>query len=193
MGAVRELLIRRGLVASEEEIARMIEVVLVEGGSRRRHPEPRRLLGRPFADLLVRGGFDLDHLEVGPGDPAATAALEYSALLATALTTRAAAERLGVSESSVRHRLRRRELYGLKVEKKWRLPGFQFTPDGLVPGIARVVRQLPLTLHPVAVHRWLHTRNPDLEGGPGGASTPLEWLRTGGDAGAVADLAAWVR
>jgi hypothetical protein len=61
-----------------------------------------------------------------------------------------------------------------------------------VPGIDRVFPRLPQSLNPVAVHRWFHTPNPDLEEreGQAAALTPLQWLQTGNDPDVVAELAA---
>lgn len=192
MGSVHELLKRHGIRASEEEIARAMEVVLIESGFQRQYPEPRRALEREQVELLERGGFELDRLEFGLEDPIARTAFEYAVLRATALTTSEAAERLGVDESRVRQRLRNRALYGLTAGGERRLPAFQFARAGLVPGIDRVFPRLPKSLNPVAVYRWFHTPNPDLEdrAGQGRALTPLQWLQTGSDPDVVAELIA---
>lgn len=144
------------------------------------------------AELLERGGFELDRLEFGLEDPIARTAFEYAVLRATGLTTHQAAKRLGVNDSRVRQRLAERALYGIKAGEEWRLPAFQFALVGLVPGIERVLPQLPKSLNPVAVHRWFHTPNPDLEEreARGRTLTPLQWLPTGNDPDIVAELAA---
>ncbi len=192
MGAIQRVLKRHGLHASEEEIARAMEAALVESGFQRPYPDPRLALGPEEAGLLERGGFVLDRLEFGLEDPIARAAFEYAVLVATGLTTQAAAKRLRVNDSRVRQRLGERALYGIKTGDEWRLPAFQFERDGLVPGIDRVFPRLPQNLNPVAVHRWFHTPNPDLEEreGPAAVLTPLQWLQTGNDPSVVADLAA---
>lgn len=114
-------------------------------------------------------------------------------LRATGLTTHEAAKRLNVNDSRVRQRLAKRSLYGIKAGDEWRLPAFQFARTGLVPGIDRVLPRLPSRLSPIAVYRWLHTPNPDLDDGSeeqGRTLTPLQWLQTGGDPEVVAELAA---
>ncbi len=100
-----------------------------------------------------------------------------------------------MDESRVRQRLRNRSLYGLKTGGEWRLPAFQFTRAGLVPGIDRVFPRLPKSLSPVAVHRWFHTPSPDLEETEeqGRALTPLQWLLAGNDPDVVAQLGRWPR
>ncbi len=192
MGAVLRVLESHGVRASEEEVARAMEVALVESGFRRPYPEPRQMLEREQLELLAQGGFELDRLEFGLEDPVARTAFEYALLRATGLTTHEAAKRLGVNDSRVRQRLAQRALYGIKAGDEWRLPAFQFTRTGLVAGIDRVLPRLPQSLNPVAVYRWFHTPNPDLEGKEeqGRALTPLQWLQTGNDPDAVAELAA---
>lgn len=84
-------------------------------------------------------------------------------------------------------------MYGVKVglggRRAWRLPRFQFTESGLVPGLDHVLRRLPEDLHPVALYRWLTTPHPDLvvDDEP---ATPFEWLTAGHDPEAAAELAA---
>ena len=192
MGAVLQVLESHGVHASEEEIARAMEVALVESGFQQPYPAPRRALERAQAELLERGGFELDRLDFGLEDPIARAAFEYAVLRATGLTTREAAERLGVNDSRVRQRLGERALYGIKAGDEWRLPVFQFSQTGLVSGIDRVFPRLPQSLNPVAVFRWFQTPNPDLEEGKeqGRALTPLQWLEIGNDPDVVAELAA---
>ena len=153
---------------------------------------PSGLLEPEEVELLECGGFELDHLAFGLEDPIVRASFEYAVLLTTGLTTRNAAERVGVSDSRIRQRLGEGALYGIKAEEEWRLPAFQFAGVGLVPGIDRVFPRLPKSLNPVAVHRWFHTPNPDLEGlgGEGIGLTPLEWLQAGNDPEIVAELAA---
>lgn len=102
-----------------------------------------------------------------------------------------AAERLGVNGSRGRQRLADRSLCGIKHVGSWRLPAFQFTERGLVPGIDIVLKALPADLSVVAIARWLETPNPDLctRDDDERPLTPLEWLAAGHPAGAAADLA----
>jgi hypothetical protein len=52
----------------------------------------------------------------------------------------------------------------------------------------RVFRALPADVHPVAVDGFLHTPHPDLQL-DAKPLAPLDWLRSGGDAGAVVAVA----
>jgi excisionase family DNA binding protein len=189
---VLQVLESHGVRASEEEIARAMEVALGESGFCVPYPDPLKELTPAQAKLLERGGFELDRFELGAGDPIARTAFEYAVLRATGLTTQEAARRLGVNDSRVRQRLAQRALFGIKAGDEWRLPAFQFSRAGLVPGIDRVLRRLPKSLNPVAIYRWFHTANPDLEEkeGQGRALTPLQWLQSGNDPDIVAELAA---
>jgi hypothetical protein len=122
-------------------------------------------------------------------DPVARTACEHALLRATGLTTYAAAQRLSLSESRVRERLAERTLYGIGQGAELRLPSFQFASHGLVPGLERVLRELPVGLHPVAVYRWLSSPSLELQCRDGRALTPLEWLRSCRDPGPVVELA----
>ncbi len=192
MGAVARVLESHGVRASEEEVARAMDIALVESGFQRPYPDPRKELAAKQVAMLERGGFALDRLEFGLEDPIARAAFEYAVLRETAHTTHEAAKRLGVNDSRIRQRLAQRALYGIKVGDEWRLPAFQFARKGLVPGIDRVLPRMPENLSPVAVHRWFQTPNPDLETKEGKAEalTPLQWLACGNDPDVVAELAA---
>jgi hypothetical protein len=187
VGAVLQVLESHGVRASEEEIARAMEIALVESGFQRPYPEPRRALKRGQVELLERGGFELDRLEFGLEDPIARTAFEYAVLRATGLTTHEAAKRLSVNDSRVRQRLAERALYGIKAGDEWRLPAASShgpgSPDRSGPP------RLPKSLNPAVC--WFHTPNPDLEReGQGRALTPLQWLQTGNDPDVVAELAA---
>ncbi len=191
MGAIFKVLESHGIRASEDELAGAVEEMLLESGFRVPYPNPREHLKPEAIELLQRGGFQLDPPDFGAGDPIAQTALEYAVLRATGLTTRQAAKRLGVNDSRVRQRLGGRGLYGIKSGDGWRLPAFQFSRDGLVPGIELVLPRLPENLNPVAVQRWFHTPNPDLEAAQEEAQplTPLQWLSIGNDPEVVAELA----
>ncbi|MGQ0628864.1 MAG: hypothetical protein ACT4PL_12290 [Phycisphaerales bacterium] len=141
--------------------------------------------------LLREGGLDPGSLAPEETQPLHRATAEYARILHDSYTAEQAADVLGVNASRIRQRLTvtPRTLYGIKVGKGWRIPRFQFHGQGLVPGIARVLDRLAPDLHPVAVHRWLSTPNPDLlvDDAP---TSPLDWLRIGNAPEAVAELAA---
>jgi excisionase family DNA binding protein len=150
--------------------------------------DPRNQFSTAEVAALERGGFDLR----SPGRKGQTVlartAAEYVAMLADALSVPQAAKRLGVDQSRIRQLLSGGSLYGVKVRGEWRLPSFQFTAQGTVPGIQGALRALPGDLHPIAVLEWFRNPDPDLEIGDEPVS-PLEWLRSGGDPARVGALA----
>lgn len=139
-------------------------------------------------DELKRGGLlrdtDADH----PSRASARSATQLAALLADSLSVSQVADLLRVDQSRIRQRLTERTLYGVKLGRAWRLPSFQFTKDRQVRGLDQVLPELPSTLHPVAVHRWLTTPNTDLDM-DGETVSPLEWLEATGDASQVVAIA----
>lgn len=121
----------------------------------------------------------------------ALAEAAYSAVVESAVSVDDAGRLLGVNASRVRQRLAERSLYGIKHAGSWRLPAFQFTKRGLIPGIEIVLKALPADLSVVAVARWFETPNPDLctRDDDERPLTPLEWLASGHPAEAAAELA----
>jgi len=109
-------------------------------------------------------------------------------MLDGAFSVAEAAKRLRVDQSRVRQLLSTGALYGVKLHGEWRLPAFQFTNRGVVPGIQQVLRELPDDLHPVEVLEWFRNPDPDLEIGENSVS-PLDWLRSGGEPERVSAVA----
>lgn len=132
-------------------------------------------------EVAAYGGLDPTP---GGEDPLVEGVASYAALLRSGLTTAAAAARLGVSDARVRQRLADRSLFAVRQGPAWRLPLFQFGPDGELPGWGLVCAALPEGLSPVALERWLRTRHPDL------GEAPREALLAGRDPRLVAAAAA---
>lgn len=122
----------------------------------------------------------MKHSRRAEAQPLSRTVAVYVAMMDDALSVAEAAKRLRVDQSRIRQLLSNGSLYGLKVKGEWRLPRFQFTTRGLVPGIQQLLRALPEDLHPVEVLTWLSSPDPDLEVGEQSLS-PLEWVRSGGD------------
>ncbi|HEX5533523.1 MAG TPA: hypothetical protein VFX33_07260 [Actinomycetales bacterium] len=175
-------------VANSTTVSDLLEVLAVEL-SRAPRTTGAGDLSQHERDILESAGVDLD----GPDDfgrPEITTAAQYAALLHDALTVDQAAERLQVSPGRVRQRLSDRTLYGIQSggRRTWRMPSWQFTQDGAVPGIDTVLRSLPPQLHPVTVTEFMHATTTDLSV-VGHAVSPLQWLLSGHDPSVVADLA----
>jgi hypothetical protein len=138
--------------------------------------------------VLREGGADLEHHDLGSQDPVLLATADYAAILASSLTTAEVAERLGVSRTRVWQRLQgpRRSLFGIQTSAGWRVPSFQFTAQGEVPGWAEVVRALPEGLSSVEVFHWFTTPHPGLVLAQGADPVgPRDWLLGGGAPAAV--------
>lgn len=109
-------------------------------------------------------------------------------ILESTRTVDAVARLLGVNGSRIRQRLADRSIYGIKQGNKWRIPGWQFDDNGILPGIADVNRAVDHNVDIVALHGFLHTPNVDLEFG-GEPISPLAWLRAGHDPEPVEQIA----
>ena len=131
-------------------------------------------------------GLALVDKEGQPGG--ADAADEAAALLgeaAQSLTIDQAADLLGVHRSRISHRVSDGQLYSFRLGSQRRLPVWQFTEAGALPGLVQVLAALPQDLHPGAVQGFFTTANPDL-----GDATVRQWLASGGDPrAAVAEAA----
>jgi hypothetical protein len=70
------------------------------------------------------------------------------------------------------------------------LPRFQFERRSALPGLAKVLAELPEDLHPLDVAAWFTLPNPDLEKGEADEGiSPRAWLLHGGDIETVVALA----
>jgi len=183
-----ELLESRGLAPGIGDLMRCAVVSVLALPETRRLEAEAALTGAEAA-VLRDGGFDLAAPPEADG-PLARGVARFASLIATSLSTAEAAERLRVNPSRIRQRLGEGSLYGFKLADDWKIPTFQFTDEGLVPGIGQVVRSLPNDLHPVAVATWFETPNPDLvDEASGSALTPSQWLRLGSSPTVAAELA----
>src|SRR5262245_1366542 len=116
-------------------------------------------------------------------------------LLRRSYTTHDVAAKWGVDDSRVRHRVRNRALYGMRVGRSLRLPIWQFDDElRPLPGLAAVLAALPSGMHPREVEGFMTTPQDDLRM-RGHKRSPRDWLLTGGDvtpvAAHAADLDRW--
>jgi hypothetical protein len=98
-----------------------------------------------------------------------------------------AASTVGVDPSRIRHRLAAAQLTGWKDRGGWRLPAWQFTNAGVLPGLETVLAAVPDDQPPLVVAAFMSTPQPDLllDGEP---ATPRGWLLATGDPEPVAKL-----
>jgi hypothetical protein len=188
MVTVVDVLSRAGVRVSEAEFARLVEEALRDIGPGA--DDPRAALDRADADALAEVAADLRPRRRNEADPRASAAATTAAVLADTLSVGEVAERLGIDTSRVRHRLAARTLVGFRRTGGWRLPTWQFGPDGQpLPGLPRVLRALPAQTHPVVVAHFFATPQPELAVGRRVVS-PRDWLAGGGDPTVPEGLAA---
>jgi len=180
-----------GLAVQPKQLEAMVEFAVSQLQKSLFPPEPRVDLTAAEAEALTRGGLELGPRVDAEGSALARTTAKYAALLETSLKTAAAADLLGVDPSRIRQRLTERTLCGIRSPDGWRLPAFQFTDRGEVPGIGEVLPRIDAPLHPVAVHNFFTTPNVDLHAEELGRDlSPREWLLAGYPAKDVIDLAA---
>jgi hypothetical protein len=165
---------------------------LVEDAARRltpQHPDPGGHFTAEQRSALRGVGLDLSPLDPDEPDGRARAVAEQAVLHDSALTVTEAARTIGVDTSRVRHRLLANRLTGWKDRGGWRLPAWQFTERGVLPGLEQVLAVLPADQPALVVAAFMTTPQEDLL-----VNTrpipPVEWLQSGGDPQRVARLAA---
>ncbi len=155
--------------------------------------ETSRDLTRVEQRILTEAGMDLRARDLGLSDPLSRSTAAYVALLDACFTVKEVAERLDVTTARVRQLLtgQPRRLVGIRGRSEWRIPAFQFTHTGIIPGWDEVVPHLDPELHPVSVLHFATRPHTDLVVGTEEVSVaPLDWLIAGRDPGEVAALAA---
>jgi hypothetical protein len=115
---------------------------------------------------------------------------EYAQMASTAYTQKQVAQRIGVSTSRVRQRIDAGTLYAIDGPGGRVCPRWQFTENGTLPGLERVLTAIGKKTHPVAVQRFFLRVSPDLESDiHRQALSPRNWLLTGHSPDAVVLLA----
>jgi hypothetical protein len=187
MPALSDLLSRNNLRLSEAQFVGLVEQSLAELGGAVVDDPTSALSGEELAALSAVNA-DVSPRRRREPDPRVPAATTYAVLLADALTVAEVAERLGIDPSRVRHRLARHQLVGIRQQRGWLLPAYQFGAGGRpLPGLERVAASLARS-HPVVVARFFATPQPELVV-EGRRLTPRQWLEGGGEPGRVAMLA----
>ena len=129
-------------------------------------------------EILEESRVDFDeHPELC--DPMGEYVTEFAAILRTSLSTTEAAQRLGVHAVRIRQMIGDRTLYAVQVDGRWRIPGFQFQDEALVPNIGEVNAAIDRDLDAVSVLRWYSLADAELETSDGKILSPLDWLKRG--------------
>ena len=183
MERLTEYLRAWGVAIPEDDFLSLVRETFEEIAGEGLRAEPKQELPPGELELLERGGFSTKRRTLGNEDSLLRGALDFSALIASAVSTREAAELLEVDPSRIRQRLSGPlpSLYGVKWRGEWLLPRFQFAGKAEVPGFAHVAARLDPHLSPVAVARWFLSPSPDLvvEEDDGKPMSPREWLLAG--------------
>jgi len=193
MASLTEYLSEWGVQIDEGAFVELLREAFDEIAGRDLWAEPEQELPPEELELLRSGGFSTKRESLGSEDPVFRGALDFSALIVSAVSTKETAAFLEVDPSRIRQRLTgpRPTLYGVKWRGEWLLPRFQFAGKAEIPGFDEVVPHLDPQLNPVAVARWFLSPSPDLAVEKDGEETmsPREWLLAGHSPMEVARLA----
>jgi hypothetical protein len=137
---------------------------------------------------LIASGLDLSPRRLHEKRAGQIAAAELIALLVESKPVDETARRMGVNASRVRQMLGDRSLFGMKGDRGWQVPTFQFSGKRPIRGFSVVMRAMPGDIHPIEAWSWLTNPEPDLELHDRPTS-PVDWLRSGGDPERAARLA----
>jgi hypothetical protein len=184
--ALEQVLAKAGLRVDPDQF-----LSLVEDAARRYvtpDPDPAGYFTLDQRDALRDVGLDLSPRRDDETDGRARAVAEQAVLHDSALTVSEAARTIGVDNSRVRHRLLAGRLVGWKDRGGWRLPRWQFTDHGVLPGVEQVIAALPEDQPALVIAAFMTTPQEDLMA-RSRAITPHEWLASGGDPQRVARLA----
>ncbi|WP_158891240.1 DNA-binding protein [Amycolatopsis anabasis] len=185
--ALENVLAKAGLRVDATEF-----LTLVEDAARKLsppNPDPSHYFSPDQRAALADVGLDLTPRVESEPDSRARTVAAHAVLADSALTVADAARTLGVDPSRIRHKLSESRLTGWKDQGGWRLPVWQFTGSGVLPGLEVVLSAVPADQPALVVAAFMSTPQPDLviNGKP---ATPRQWLLAGGDPEIVAGLAA---
>ena len=180
----------RGLDVEPKGLAAALRVAIAQIEALYRAKPGQEGLTSEEVGAARSGGLDPQPPRGARADPLVQSVVAYASLIHTGLTTRQTAARLGVSDARVRQRLQARTLLAVREGLSWKLPVFQFTKRGELPGWGEVCLSLPSAASPVGVERWLRLPHPDLVTGENETPiSPRGWLLAGRPPAAVAALA----
>ncbi|MFI6307997.1 DNA-binding protein [Amycolatopsis thailandensis] len=184
--ALENVLAKAGLKVDADEF-----LTLVEDAARRLsppNPDPSHYFSADQRAALTDVGLDLSPRSEDEPDFRARTVAAHAVLADSALSVLEAAKALGVDDSRIRHRLKEGRLTGWK-DQGWRLPSWQFTGSGVLPGLEVVLRAVPEDQPALVVAAFMSTPQADLVINDHPA-TPRQWLLSGGDPEHVAKLVA---
>lgn len=162
----------------EEFIALILEVI--DGQKRVLRSRSSGPLTDEERAAYEAGGFDLEKRWQGADSPFVRSLAELGAIMADALTVKAAADLLSLQQATVRRRLAQQVLYGFRVGGRWLLPGFQFVDGRVIPDLGCILRDMDRPSNPLTVCRFFLRPREDLADQEGGQpQSPRDWLLSG--------------
>jgi hypothetical protein len=184
--ALENVLAKVGLRIGAADFLTMVEEVARKLSPQ--NPDPSHYFSPRQRTALTEAGLDLSPSAEGEPDARARTVAAHAVLAKSALTVVQAAHRLGVDPSRVRHKLVAGRLTGWKDQTGWRLPAWQFTGEGALPGLDVVLAAVPGDQPALVLASFMTTPQDDLviDGEP---ATPRQWLLAGDDPAPVAALA----
>ena len=140
----------RGLDVAPKGLAAALRIAIAQIEALYRAKPGQEGLTAEEVEAARSGGLDPQPARGARADPLVQGVVAYAGLIHTGLTTRQTAARLGVSDARVRQRLQARTLLAVREGLSWRLPVFQFTKRGELPGWGAAARAflLPRLLSP---------------------------------------------
>lgn len=184
--ALEMVLARAGLRATAKEFLSLVEEAAEKLSPA--HPEPSAYFLPEQQAALAEVGADLSPLQPDEADPRARAVAAQTVLRDSALSAAEVAGRLQVDASRIRHRIAAGRLIGWKDRGGWRLPVWQFSEHGVLPGLEVVLAATQRDQPPLVVAAFMNTPQHDLAIGEE-PTTPRDWLLAGGAPERVAELA----
>lgn len=158
-------------------------------GGRKIEEDTANTLTPDEVEVALTGGLDPLSILQQESDPVVFGKAAYTAMLHAGLTVAESALRLNIPKYQVREGLKAKTLIAIGEGRGRRLPAFQFTEGGVLPGWATVAQKLVGQYSIVAVEQWLLRLNPDLVIGEDEISVcPRAWLLDGRDPQVVAEL-----
>ncbi|MGV6876788.1 hypothetical protein ACUSIJ_29540 [Pseudochelatococcus sp. B33] len=174
----------------EQEFARIASAFLRRHANRFRFSTRSEPLSQTEANALRSVGATPE-ADQPDATPLIQTAANHSALVATALPLADAARRLRVTDGRLRQRIGEGSLLAVHGPdgRSLRIPVFQLTETGELPGLRVIMKAMRRELEPVQVAAFFTTPQVDLEDDKGEPMTPVTWLLAGNNPTTVKELA----
>jgi hypothetical protein len=152
----------------------------------RSHPLKRQI------DAMSEPHFSLAIAAIDEGVLADRIAAVVATTVRESTTADAVASMLGVSLSTVSRRKSKGQLYAFRYAGIWRFASWQFTDEGVIPGVSEIVDSVADQFHPATVRAVMLAPRPTLNA-KGRLERPRDFLLRGGDVCRVLEIFAGMR